>query len=91
MAAAVSSSTAGSTRGARSAMAICAHRPRMPSAHFTPVRPAPRMSTRLSGRSASARAEASDSVWKQKVRSTVSSPGMGGTNGRLPVAASSLS
>jgi hypothetical protein len=49
------------------------------------------MSTRLSGRSASARAEASDSVWKQKVRSTVSSPGMGGTNGRLPVAASSLS
>ena len=63
----------------------------MPSAHFRPMSPAPRIKTRLSGVRAASNAWASSRERKVNFRSTSSSPWIAGTKGAEPVATSSLS
>ena len=65
-------------------------RPARPSAHFSPMSPAPTIITVLSGFTAASRASMSSIVMKVNFSSTVSSPSMGGTNGDEPVAAHSF-
>ena len=63
----------------------------MPSAHFRPISPAPMIRTRLSAASERSSERASSSVIKKCLSFTLSRPSIGGTNGREPVAISSLS
>ena len=62
----------------------------MPSAHFRPISPAPKMRTRLSGVRAASRALASSRDRKVNFFSTVSRPSKDGIKGVEPVATSSL-
>ena len=80
-----------STLSARSHTVTEPTRPMMPSAHFSPIRPAPTISTRLSFVSAFSSARLSSRVIKVKCFFTVSSPSNFGTKGDEPVQMHSLS
>ena len=80
-----------STRGARSQTVTVCTLSRRPSAHFSPIRPAPIISTRLFLSTACSMAKESSIVRKVNFFSTVSSPSIGGTKGDDPLQMHSLS
>ena len=80
-----------STRGARSQTVTCFTLSRKPSAHLSPIKPAPTISTRLFLSTACSIEKASSIVRKVNFLSTLSKPAIGGTNGDDPLQMHSLS